>query len=232
MAICEVNRRTGVLIVDDHPLILAALAQVIDREHDLVCSGTANTVVKARKAFDTYKPDLVTIDLGMPDGDVFQLIKDFAAERPSVPILVVSQCDEAIYAERVLKAGARGYVTKERCVEDIILAIRAILNGELFVSQKVAALALHQMAGRKVGDNKSSIHSLSDRELQILRLLGAGLGTRVISIKLNLSIKTIESHRENIKHKLKIRDAATLVHYATTWVDSQTLRPRQSQGNP
>jgi DNA-binding NarL/FixJ family response regulator len=232
MANGAANHKFGILLVDDHPLILAGLSQVIDKQNDLFCCGVANTLAKARKAFETCSPDLITIDLGMPDGDALQLIKDFIAECPSVYILVVSQCDETVYAERVLKAGARGYVTKERCVEDLVVAIRTILAGELFVSQKVAALAVSQMAGRKTSGKRSSLDVLSNRELQILQLLGAGMGTRTISAKLNLSIKTIETHRENIKHKLKIRDAATLIHYATTWVADHNLRPPSSQDNP
>jgi DNA-binding NarL/FixJ family response regulator len=218
-----------IFLVDDHPIVLTGLSQVINKQQDMICCGTAGCVSSARRSFSAYFPDLITVDLGLPDGDGVQLIKDFTLECPSVPILVVSQCDETIYAERALRAGARGYVMKERCIEDVVSAIRAILSGELFVSQKVAALALRQMVGKKGNSGNGSLNSLSDRELEVLQLLGAGLSTRATSVKLNLSIKTIETHRENIKHKLGIPDAAGLIHFATTWVDRQSHRPPGSR---
>ena len=218
------SQKSCILLVDDHPLILAGLSQLINKQPDLICCGVARTIANAREEFAASRPDLVTIDLGMPDGDSVQLIKDFTSERPSMPILVVSQWDETIYAERVLKAGARGYVMKERCAEDILVAIRTLLTRELFVSQKVAVLALRQMAGRK-NNTKNGLEILTNRELQVLQMLGLGLGTRVISVKLSLSIKTVETHRENIKHKLGIRDATALMHYAINWVDNQNFNP-------
>jgi DNA-binding NarL/FixJ family response regulator len=225
------NDKSGILIVDDQPLILAGLTQVINGQEDMICCGVARSMASARKQFRDCRPDLVTIDLGLPDGDGLELIKEFNVAGATIPILVISQYDETIYAERALKAGARGYVMKERVSEDIVDAIRSMLKGELYVSAKVAALALFQMAGRKAGRKAECLEILTNRELQVLQLLGAGLGSRAAAEKLKLSIKTLETHRENIKRKLRIEDAAGLVHYATTWVDGQGVQRANGREN-
>lgn len=229
----KLTNKKSVLVVDDHPLILAGLMQIINAQSDMVCCGEARSVASGRKAFESCQPDLVTMDLRLPDGDGIELIGEFMVAQPALPILVISQCDEAIYAERVLKAGARGYVMKERGTEEILAAMRGVLGGEICVSPRVAALALHQMAGRRpngVGVDHS-LEVLTNRELQVFQLLGAGIGSRAIAARLSLSIKTVETHRENIKHKLQLRDAASLVHYATNWVDGQPMEVEHGQGN-
>jgi DNA-binding NarL/FixJ family response regulator len=197
------------------------LTHLINAQPDLTCCGGAGTLATARRAFAACRPDLVTMDLRLPDGDGVELIREFATAQPATPILVISQYNETVYAERVLKAGARGFVMKECVVEDIIRAIRSVLRGELFVSPNVAALALRQMAGRKTSGPGQSLAVLTNRELQVFQLLGAGIGSRAISVRLNLSIKTVETHRENIKHKLGLPGAAELVHCATSWVENR-----------
>lgn len=221
----KAKRKSRVLVVDDHPIVSFGLAQTINNEPDLACCCEARNLANARKLFESCKPDLVTVDLRLPDGDGVELIKYFTTADPSIPILVISLCDESIYAERALKAGARGYLMKEHAPGEIVSAIRMILGGELYFSARVAALALNQMAGRKAAAKNKSVEILTDRELQVLQLLGAGVGTRGIGSRLGLSMKTVETHRENIKHKLGISDAAGLVHYAVTWVERQDPRP-------
>ena len=163
----------------------------------------------------------MTLDIRLPDGDGLELIKMLKAEQPKLLTLVITQCDETLYAERALKAGARGYVMKERATDEVLTAIRTVLAGGLYVSPKIVALALHKMIEGKSGNHNHAhaIHNLTDRELQVLQLLGAGLGTRKTAVRLFLSIKTVETHRENIKHKLGQKTAAELVRFATDWVN-------------
>lgn len=225
------HQKHGILIVDDHPLVREGLAQIIKQHSDLFCCGAISSATGVRKAILSQNPSLVTLDLRLPDGDGLELIKDLALEHPATPVLVISQCDEMLYAERALKAGARGYVMKERGTDEILTAIRTILSGQLFVSPKINALALQQMVGTKSREAKNGLSVLTDRELQVLQLLGAGLKTRIVAARLNLSVKTVETHRENIKHKLGIPDAASLVRYAANWVEGGNLRPHSNQEN-
>jgi DNA-binding NarL/FixJ family response regulator len=211
-------------VVDDQPLVREGLIRIINREKDLNCCGAVESIASARYEVTARKPDLVLMDILLPDGCGLDFIKHLALEHPSMPVLVLSQCDETLYAERVLKAGARGYLMKNHATSAIPAAIRAVLAGEMHVSPRIAALALHQMAGRKSGAQRDgSLGNLTDRELQIFQLLGAGVNTRDIAGKLHLSIKTIETHRENIKRKLKLSSAADLIRYSTNWVERQNL---------
>ena len=212
-------------MVDDHPLVREGLAQIIDRQKDLACCGGVDCLLALQSAIAEHHPDLVTIDILLQHGDGLEMIGFLKTEYPSLATLVISQCDETLYAERALRAGARGYVMKERATEEVLTAIRTILGGELYVSPRIAALALRKMIGTHLKNNDGDVGNLSDRELQVLQLLGAGLGTRKIAARLGLSVKTIETHRENIKHKLGISDAAGLVHYATDWLNGQSKRP-------
>ena len=226
MTIASKQKKAEVLVVDDQPLVREGLIRIINREKDLNCCGAVESIASARYEVAARKPDLVLMDILLPDGSGLDFIKHLALEHPSVPVLVVSQCDETLYAERVLKAGARGYLMKNHATSAIPAAIRAVLAGELHVSPKIAALALHQMAGRKSGVQRDGLGNLTDRELQIFQLLGAGVNTRDIAGKLHLSIKTIETHRENIKRKLKLSSAADLIRYSTNWVERQNMGMR------
>ncbi len=216
------RNKARILIVDDYPLVREGLIQIIRLQPDLECCGEAGTSAAAQKILATAKPDLVTVDIRLPDGDGLELLKIVKAQHPQLLTLVITQCDETLYAERALKAGARGYVMKERATDEVLHAIRTVLAGGLYVSPKIAALALHKMIGAKSGNQNHAIHNLTDRELQVLQLLGAGLGTRKAAAKLFLSIKTVETHRENIKHKLQLASAAELIRFATDWVNGQT----------
>ena len=211
--------KARILVVDDHPLVREGLAQLISRQADLDCCGETDSVTGALEFLSTEKADLVTVDIRLTTTDGLELLKTLRDQHPDLPALVISQCDELIYAERALKAGAKGYVMKERATDDVLQAIRTVLAGGLYVSPKIATLALNKMVGAKNGTNQPAIRSLTDRELQILQLLGAGLGTSKIAARLFLSVKTVETHRENIKHKLGLADSAELVCFATEWLN-------------
>ncbi|HSY18928.1 MAG TPA: response regulator transcription factor [Candidatus Acidoferrales bacterium] len=216
--------RARVLLVDDHPMVRRGLTELLNRTGDFHCCGEAESAVEAQKALSELKPDLVLLDLRLRNSDGLDLLKDFKLQDPAVKVLVLSQLDEMTYAERALHAGAMGYVMKENATEEIMTAMRQVLAGELYVSPRVHALAVRRMAGVKnnAADNRASfVEMLTDRELQILQLLGQGVSTREIAADLCLSFKTIETHRENIKRKLGLKDAAALVYQATLWVRNE-----------
>jgi DNA-binding NarL/FixJ family response regulator len=193
--------------------------ELIARTHDLACCGDVRTASEAQKAVAEIKPDLVVLDMILQARDSLDLIKVFNAEAPAVKVLVLSQHDEMTYAERVLRAGAKGYVMKENATTEILSAIRTVLAGGIYVSQKISDLALRRMTGNNGLPETfgSFIDILTDREMQVFGLLGQGNSSRAIAESLGLSLKTIESHRENIKRKLELADAAALVHRATLW---------------
>ena len=215
--------RIRILVVDDHPLVREALSAVINRHPEFVCCGEAASAAETLKAVAAHSPDLVLLDLWLDKGDGLELIKTLRLQHPALRILVLSQFEESVYAERALRAGARGYVMKEQASKEVVAAMQKVLAGELYVSPKMAAIALHKLVEPKNRNGAGSIEGLTDRELQIFELLGAGMSTRRIADSLSLSFKTIETHRENIKHKLGLRDAAELTHSAANW--RRGLRP-------
>lgn len=218
--------RARILILDDQPVVREGLSLIINCESDLIACGNASTHELLQQEVIACKPDLVTMDLSLQNGDGLELIKTLKTHCPLLPILVITQHDEMIYAERALKAGARGYVMKLETTDKIVAAIRTVLAGGHYFSPRIAALAL-----RRFGQDRSQIRkdnggigALSDRELQVLQLLGAGLGTRMIAKKLGLSVKTIEAHREHVKHKLGLSGAPQLLSYATSWLKGQSYQ--------
>jgi DNA-binding NarL/FixJ family response regulator len=211
--------KARILVADDHPLFREGLVQLINRERDLVCCGQADNPAAVQTAVAKEKPDLLVLDLRLKHGDGIEFIKSLTRQFSALPILVLSQHDEMLYAERALRAGARGYVMKEEATDDVLNAIHSILKGELHVSRKMSVVALHKLvAGPAPVQGGGRVERLTDRELQIFQMLGAGLGTRRIAAELHLSFKTVETHRENIKHKMGLRDAASLVRAATQWL--------------
>lgn len=223
MTVAVKQKKAEVMIVDDQPLVREGLIRIINRERDLNCDCAVESIMAARSQLASHQPDLLLMDILLPDGCGLDFIKQLTLEHSSLPVLVVSQCEETLYAERALKAGARGFLMKNEAPSGIPAAIREVLAGQFHVSPKVAALALHQMAGRKSGFQREGLGNLTDRELQVFQLLGAGVNTRDIAAKLHLSVKTIETHRENIKRKLKLSSAAELIRYSTNWVGRQTM---------
>jgi DNA-binding NarL/FixJ family response regulator len=216
--------KTRVFVADDHPFLRVGLSHLINKEADMVVCGEAETVAGVRSGVEREKPDLLLTDLCLGDSDGLDLIKGLKAQFPNLPILVLSQQDETLFAERTLRAGARGYIMKERATQDVLEGIRTILAGDLYVSRKVAALAMRKLVeggADAAGSAGSEVSGLSDRELQVFRLLGAGKGTKEIADALKLSHKTIETYRENIKAKLDLPNATALISRATEWLQGQ-----------
>ena len=220
-------KKLRVLIADDHPLFREGLVQLINNEGNLHCCGQTGTVQSTETAVERLKPDLLVLDLRLKDGDGLQLIKTLKDRFPKLPILVVSQHAESLYAERAMRAGARGYVMKEEATEEVRIAIRTILKGELFVSRKMSVLALHKLLANPGETRTNYVENLTDRELQVFQMIGAGHRTADIAAELHVSPKTIETHRENIKRKLGLRDAVDLLCHAVHWVhDGSGSDPR------
>jgi DNA-binding NarL/FixJ family response regulator len=201
------EKTINIFVVDDHPIIRQGLAQLIRQEPDLHYAGDAEDAVEALRAIETVKPDIVIIDISLKSSSGIELIKDLRIRNPEMPILVLSMHDESFYAERVLRAGARGYVMKEEATERVVHAIRRILAGEIYLSDRMAASMLSKRVEGRSNSTSFPIERLSDREMEVFELIGHGLGTRQIATKLHLSIKTIESHRANLKVKLQARSA-------------------------
>lgn len=216
------EKETRVLIADDHPFLRLGIKSMIDATPTMKCCGEAENVSETMRGVEELKPDILLLDLCLGDNDGLELIKSIRAIQPDLPVLILSQLDETLYAERSLRAGAQGYIMKERATDDVLEGIRTILDGDLFVSKRVAALAVKRMVETRGETEGTDVEALSDRELQVFRLLGTGKGTRDIAESLGLSFKTIETYRENIKHKLSLPDATALVHRATEWVQGQT----------
>ena len=209
-----------IFIVDDHPVLRRGLTALIESEPDLAVCGEAATCRGALEAIHEHQPDLVIVDIALEGQDGLELIKQMKTRLPKIPGLVLSMYDEKVYAERALRVGARGYVTKQQLDETLLVAIRRLLRGEIYLSAKLEArLATKFVAGQTL-ETDSPLNALSDRELQVFRLIGQGQSTRQIADTLHLSIKTIESHREHIKHKLTIESAAELAQRATRWVET------------
>jgi DNA-binding NarL/FixJ family response regulator len=206
-----------ILIVDDHPIVRHGLAQLINDEPGLHVCGSAATGAEAMAALDETFPDLVIVDLSLGDESGLDLVKSLHGQHADLPILVLSMHDEAYYADRVLRAGAMGYIMKQEAAEQMISAIHQVLSGKVYLSESMAASMLTRFVGRKVVRGGTPVDHLTDRELQVLELIGKGLGTRQIAEKLHLSVKTVENHREHIKAKLKLRTSSELVRYAVRW---------------
>jgi DNA-binding NarL/FixJ family response regulator len=213
--------RTKILIVDDHPMMRQGLVQLIENEPDLAVSGEAETAEQGLSLIGQSTPDLVLADISLTGKNGLELIKDIQALNPGLPVLVISMHDESIYAERVLRAGGRGYIMKQEGGKQMMQAIRHVLSGQVYVSPKMSAKILDIFSGRRAESGGSPIEQLTDREFEVFQLLGEGKGTRQIADQLHLSVKTVEVHRLHIKEKLHVADAPSLIHYAVRWVESQ-----------
>lgn len=215
----EPSART-ILIVDDHPIVRRGLAALIEAEADLAVHDTVATCQEALAAIGAREPGLAIVDLVLADGDGLDLIKTIRTRHPGVRSLVLSMHDEAAYAERALRAGARGYVSKQGLDDAVLVAIRCVLGGEMYMSDALARLLAGKYAGGGTLDSGSILDRLSNRELQVFRLIGEGRSTRQVAESLRRSVKTVESHLEHIKNKLAIGSAAELARCAARWVDT------------
>ena len=209
-----------VLIVDDHPVFREGLARVLAREDDLEIVGEASTARQAMEAIARTKPDGALLDLSLPDKSGLELVKDLRVLYPALAILIISMHDETVYAERLLRAGADGYVMKEEGPDRILQAIRQVLRRQTYVSARMSSRLLSSIAGnRKKSD--SPISRLTDREFEILRLIGGGHDSHGIGQQLNISPKTVDTHRSHIKEKLQLTTGIELICYAVRWVQTQ-----------
>ena len=211
--------KARVLLVDDHPILRKGLAQMINMEQDLTVCGEAEEAGKAFELVGTLQPDVAVVDISLKTGNGIELVKNVKARYPELPILVLSMHDESLYAERALRAGSLGYIMKEEATEQVLVAIRRVLKGEIFLSEKMKSRMLQQLTSG--GRNKvvvSPIENLTDRELEVFRLIGEGRSTRQIAGELHLSVRTVEAYREYIKSKLNLRNATELVQHAFHWV--------------
>jgi DNA-binding NarL/FixJ family response regulator len=213
--------RRRVLIVDDHPFMRAGLAQLIERQTDLAVGAEAGNPAEALQLLAPGGIDVVLTDMTMPGRSGLDFLKDLQALHPALPILVVSMHDEMIYAERTLRAGARGYIMKEAGGENLLAAIRQVLAGQVYVSPRMSAQLLDSFSGRKARESQSPFGKLTDREFEVFQLIGRGHSTREIAHQLCLSTKTVDVHRGNLKAKLELKDTTALVRHAVRWVETQ-----------
>jgi DNA-binding NarL/FixJ family response regulator len=216
----QTSKKTRVLIVDDHPMTRSGLAYLINHQPDMIACCEAQNAAQALEGIIRTKPDLVLTDFTLPDKNGLELIKDIKAIAPQLPILVVSMHEESLYAERVLRAGARGYITKEEGGERLMRASRHVLSGAIYVSDKMSARILEIFSGAAAMQERSPVEELSDREFEIFELLGDGLSTQQIADRLHLSMKTVDAHRANIKEKLKVKTTNELISFAARWTAS------------
>ncbi len=214
------TERKKIFIVDDHPMMREGLAQLIAQETDLVVCGEADDAAPALEQIEKLKPDLALVDITLRSTNGLELIKDLRIREPGLSILVISMHDEFLYAERVLRAGGRGYVMKQEGGKKLMEAIRHVLSGKTYVSEKISAKILDSFSGRPA-ETGSPVERLTDREFQVFQLIGQGLSTKEIAHKLSVSAKTVEVHRVNIKQKLNVGTAPELIRFAVRWVESQ-----------
>ena len=210
-----------ILLDDDHPIMRHGLAQLICKEPGLEICGEAGSAADGLVAVGGLKPDLAVVDLTLPDKNGLELIKDIQAMYPSTQTIVLSMHDESLYAERALRAGARGYLMKETAAENLISAIQRVLSGAIYVSDAMASRMLEQVTGQRGKSGSTGVDQLTDRELEVLEMIGKGTPTKLIADKLKISTRTVEAHRSHIKEKLGITDGPALVRYAVQWVESR-----------
>ncbi len=206
-----------VFVVDDHPIVRRGLSLLVNQEPDLAVCGEAEEMHSALKAIAALHPDILIVDISLTGPDGLELLKNIRLTSPRLPVLILSMHDESIYAERALRAGANGYIMKQEATEKVLVALRRILSGEIYVSDRIANQMLQHYVHGGNRAEYSEISELTDRELEVFRLIGEGLGTRQIAESLHLSIKTVESYQAHIKEKLSLRSARELVQHAVQW---------------
>lgn len=212
---------TNVVIVDDHPLMRKGLIMSLESESDIQICGQASNAEEALSLVEELEPDLVIVDISLPGMSGLELIKHMHAIRPNILTLVVSRHDESLYAERAIRAGARGYIMKLEAGRDMVKAVRRVLNGGIYVSEEINERLLMGLASGQDTVAQSPFEVLSDRELEVFELTGRGYGTREIAERLHLSVKTVESYRARIKNKLNLSSAAELMQHAVQWVEGE-----------
>ena len=207
-----------ILIVDDHPLVRQGLIGLISTQSDFEVCGEASGIAEAREIAAAVRPDVAIIDLTLKDGNGIELIKEFKDRYSAMKLLVISMHEESLFAERALRAGAAGYVSKHEAIRTVVQAVRTVLEGKLYLSQTMTERMVHMAVRSRADVSRSPIEQLTDREVQIFEMIGQGLTSRQIARHLELSPKTVETHREHIKEKLELKNATELTKHAVQWV--------------
>ena len=220
------EKKSSVVVVEDHPVLCDGLKQLINNQPDLACVGVADDIPGAKRLVEECKPDLIILDLRQKGGDALDFIKTLRVEWPQVKVLILSQYDELIFAERSLRAGASGYIMKENTTDEVLRAVRKVLGGELYFIERVATAVVQRTLREKPDGSRAGVERLSDRKMQVLQLLGAAYSPREIAEQFHLSRKTIETHCEKIKHKLSLFTAAELKRFARQWA-AENLTPAE-----
>jgi DNA-binding NarL/FixJ family response regulator len=215
------DSRTRILLVDDHAVVRFGIAQLINRQSDMMVCGEEEDAGKALLAIERLKPDLVIADISLKDSSGLELMRNIKAQSSGLRVLVVSGHDESIYAEIAFRAGALGYLMKEEALDKVITAIRRVLGGNIYVSDNLGAKMLQQQIRGQKDINESPVKGLSDREMEVFQLIGRWKKTSDIAQELHLSVKTIEYYREQIKRKLNLNSGPELTQYATSWVQRE-----------
>ena len=217
------REKSKVLIIDDHPIFCLGMSELINKEPDLTVCGSVDSMKKACPAIAELKPHLVIIDISLKDGNGLDLVQEIKKEYEGLPMLVLSMYDESLYAERALMAGAFGYIMKQEAIPKVVEAIRQVLQGDIYASNSVKEKVFKRLMNPQGGGGKSPLDILTNRELEVLRLIGEGYSTKEIADRLHLSIKTIGTYRENLKEKLKLKNFTGLVKFAVHWSDKILL---------
>ncbi|MDB6134819.1 MAG: two component transcriptional regulator, LuxR family [Verrucomicrobiales bacterium] len=210
-----------VFIIDDHPVFRGGLVRIVSQIPDLVVCGEAENATQAFEGLCRLNPDLVLMDISMPGKSGFELMQDVHAMKPELPVLIISMHDELLYAERALRAGARGYIMKQESPDEMLAAITKVLNGQVYASARTAATILDSLSRPRSAASTSVLGKLTDRELEILRLIGRGNDTHQIAADLHISLKTVDTHRSHLREKLELKSNTELIHYAVRWVGDE-----------
>ncbi len=217
------RKKTRIFIVDDHPIVREGLSLMMNREPDLMVCGEAEEASTALQRITSTRPDFLIVDISLNGPDGLELLKSIRVRFPSLPVLILSMHDESVYAERALRAGANGYIMKQEATETVLVAVRQILKQKVYVSDRVANRMLQQYINGSDTKKHSLIADLSDRELEVFRLIGEGHSTRMIAEELHLSVKTVESYQAHIKDKLSLKNGRELVQRAIQWTISENV---------
>jgi len=214
-------KKLRILIVDDHAVFRQGLSELINQESDLIVCGEAESAGEALRVIEATHPDVTVVDMSLKHSDGIDLAKDIRLRHPHLPVLILSMHDESLYAERALRAGALGYITKQEAADKVMSAIRCVSGGEVYVSAQFSRRMMRGLVGHGAGLASSPVEQLSDRELHVFRLLGQGHGTREIASEMHLSVSTVETHRANIKRKLHLHNSVELLQRAVRWVERE-----------
>jgi len=213
----EKNIKHRIFIVDDHPIVRRGITQLINQEPDFIVCGEASDIASALQGISTCDSDLVIVDLSLGQDSGIRLIEDILLDKPDMKILILSMHDEFLYAERCFRSGAKGYLMKQEPPEQVISALKIILNGEVYISDNLSSRLLNKLVSKQPAAFSSPIEQLSNRELEVFQLIGKGLKTRKIAEQLNLSVKTIETYIDHIKRKMNLEDSRDLIQHAVQW---------------